>query len=168
MVPPPGLPNLASSLYQVAWVVADIEAGARFLRDVMGCPSVYVAERAPFDELRLRGDLVDSVQHIALAYAGDTQLELIQPVEGQSLYTEFLETSGAGGLHHLGFAVEDTPAAGAALVAAGYPEVWSGRAGGTRFSYHDAGPSAGMAYVELFTPSPGTWKLFERIKAGEI
>jgi 4-hydroxyphenylpyruvate dioxygenase-like putative hemolysin len=35
---------------------------------------------------------------------GNVELELIQPLEGESLHTDFLETYGEG-LHHLGFNV---------------------------------------------------------------
>ncbi len=47
-------------------------------------------------------------QHVAVAFLplSDTQLELVQPTDGQSGVARFLEKHGEG-LHHIAFLVED-------------------------------------------------------------
>src|SRR4029450_5452763 len=53
-----------------------------------------------------RGRPAGFVAGISLSYAGDTQLELIAPVTGESIYTEFLDRAGAG-LHHICIEADD-------------------------------------------------------------
>ncbi len=59
-------------------------------------PDVHFAP----DTCTYRGRPADFVAHISFSYAGDTQLELIAPVTGESVYTEFLDRAGPG-LHHI-------------------------------------------------------------------
>jgi len=55
---------------------------------------------------------------VGVGYLGPIRIDLIQPVEGKVLHSEFLEEHGEG-LHHLGFYVDDVDAAAASLVAEG-------------------------------------------------
>ena len=48
----------------------------------------------------------DFVADISLSYAGDMQLEVIAPVAGDSIYTEFLRDSGPG-LRHICIEADD-------------------------------------------------------------
>ena len=57
---------------------------------------------------------------MAFGYIGDMQFEIIEPVAGKSTYSEFLERVPEGGVHHLGFSVDDYDAATADLLARGY------------------------------------------------
>ena len=45
------------------------------------------------DTCTYRGAPADFVANISLSYAGDMQLELIEPVSGDSIYSEFLRDS---------------------------------------------------------------------------
>lgn len=60
------------------------------------------------DTCSYRGEPADFVADIALSYAGDMQLELIAPVSGRSIYSEFLRDSGPG-LHHICVEAADPP-----------------------------------------------------------
>jgi len=51
---------------------------------------------------------------LAFLQAGPVQLEFIQPLEGDNIYSEFLEQHGEG-LHHLLFEVDDPDAVAAGL-----------------------------------------------------
>ena len=110
-------------------------------------PSVHFAP----DACTYRGRPADFVADISLSYAGDMQLELIAPVAGDSIYTEFLRDSGPG-LHHICIeaddaadftkALEEAEANGAAVVQQGVMP------GGMKFAYVSAG-AAGVPYLEI-------------------
>ena len=74
---------------------------------------------------------------MAFGYVGDVQFEVIEPVAGKSTYSEFLDRVPAGGVHHLGFSVEDYDAATADLLARGYRLVQRGTFGDTKFGYFE-------------------------------
>jgi methylmalonyl-CoA/ethylmalonyl-CoA epimerase len=55
---------------------------------------------------------------VGFGYLGNIRIDLIQPVEGKVLHSEFLEEHGEG-LHHLGFYVDDVNKEAAKLVEKG-------------------------------------------------
>ena len=67
-----------------------------------------------------RGSNAPINHSMAFGYVGDMQFEIIEPVSGKSTYSEFLERVPEGGVHHLGYSVEDYDAATADLWARGY------------------------------------------------
>ena len=75
---------------QIAWVTRDIDATEKALTTLLGAkkwirmPGVHFGP----DTCTYRGGPADFVADISLSYAGDTQLELIAPVTGESIYTE--------------------------------------------------------------------------------
>ena len=44
---------------------------------------------------------------VGFARFGDTMIELFQPLNDNSIYSEFLKTNPEGGIHHIGILVED-------------------------------------------------------------
>jgi catechol 2,3-dioxygenase-like lactoylglutathione lyase family enzyme len=141
---------------QVAWVVEDIDAAEALWGTAFGIarwtriPDVHFGP----DSCTYRGGPSDHVAHVSMAYAGDLQLELIQPVSGTSIYTEFLAAGGPG-LHHVCFETDDMDASLAVAAEAGLPVVQEGSmAGGSiRFAYLDGG-AGGAPYIELAQLSP--------------
>lgn len=76
------------------------------------------------ERMTLRG--ADAEYSMRLAFAGDApEIELIEPVDGHSLYSEWLAERGEG-LHHLAVIVDSLDDAIAAIEAAGYPNIQSG------------------------------------------
>lgn len=138
---------------QIAWVTRDLDAGERALTSLMGAkkwvrmPDIHFGP----DTCTHRGRPADFVAHVSLSYAGDTQLELIAPVRGESVYTEFLDASGPG-LHHVCIEADDVDAFEALLREAerdGAPVVSRGvMPGGMRFAYVSAA-QAGVPYLEI-------------------
>jgi methylmalonyl-CoA/ethylmalonyl-CoA epimerase len=84
---------------------------------------------------------------IALAPLGSIQLELIQPLEGETIYLEFLKT-GREGLHHLGFLIDHTEERIAALKEIGIGVLQSGKRPGRKYAYMDTEPLIGTI-IEL-------------------
>ena len=138
---------------QIAWVTRDLTATEAALTSLLGArkwirmPGVHFGP----DSCTYRGEPADFVADIAFSYAGDTQLELIAPVTGHSVYSEFLDRRGPG-LHHICVEAADVPAFDAAVGEAernGTPVVMAGTMpGGMRFAYVSA-ESAGVPYLEF-------------------
>ncbi|WP_460717820.1 VOC family protein [Nocardia heshunensis] len=150
---------------QIAWVVEDIEAGEKFLGPLLGARKWMRMPEVRFgpETTRYRGAAADFTAHISLSYAGDMQLELIQPVAGESIYTEFLERGGAG-LHHICLEPADFDAALKDAAAQGIDVVQQGDMGGQmRFAYLD-GAASGVPFIELAEIGPNMRLFFEQIK----
>jgi len=138
---------------QIAWVTTDVDATEKTLTALLGAkkwvrmPSVHFGP----DSCTYRGQPADFVADISLSYAGDMQLELIAPVSGDSIYTEFLNDSGPG-LHHICVEADDAAGLRNALAqaeAGGATVVQQGvMPGGMQFAYVSAA-TAGVPYLEI-------------------
>jgi catechol 2,3-dioxygenase-like lactoylglutathione lyase family enzyme len=153
---------------QIAWVTDDIGATEALLHEQFRTGGWTRIPDVHFDaeHSRLRGEPHEFTAHIALAYAGDLQLELIEPVSGRSVHTEFLAAHGPG-LHHVCFDVEDLAAACARAEAAGVPVLQTGSMmdGEIEFAYVD-GSAAGAPYVELARIGPQMRAFYDAVRAG--
>jgi methylmalonyl-CoA/ethylmalonyl-CoA epimerase len=91
----------------------------------------------------------------ALAFVGPTMYELIESVQGPSIYEEFLVTRGEG-LHHLGYYVDDIDAEIARMAARGYPLLQSGRGFGAdgdgAYAYFDTERALGCIVEAIERP----------------
>lgn len=117
-------PNRAPD--QVGYVVPDLETGVRQFGPVLGV-NRWVGWRYTADYLpkrRFRGAEGDFESHGVVAAFGPT-LEIIAPLSGRSVFTEFLEQSGPG-LHHLGYFVQSVDAERERLEALGLKEIQYG------------------------------------------
>ena len=155
-------------IVQVAWVTDDLAATETLLRDQFGTGAWTRIPDVHFDREHswLRGEPQEFTAHISLAYAGDLQLELIQPVSGRSVHTEFLAGHGPG-LHHVCFAVDDFIAACARAEAAGVAVLQTGSMldGEIEFAYLD-GSAAGAPYIELARIGPQMQAFYDAVRAG--
>lgn len=83
---------------------------------------------------------------IMVAPMGQVQLELIQPLVGQSPWMTFLQTKGEG-INHLGFFVPDVNGEEARLVGLGYEIVYRSRyTRGGGAVYFDVGNPGGLLF----------------------
>jgi catechol 2,3-dioxygenase-like lactoylglutathione lyase family enzyme len=140
----------AQTPVQIAWVTRDLDATEKVLTSLLGAKKWFRAPEVHFgpNSCTYRGRPADFVAHISLSYAGDTQLELIAPVSGESVYTEFLDTAGPG-LHHVCIEADDVEAALGTLRTSGAEVVQRGvMPGGIEFAYVSA-EAAGVLYIEI-------------------
>ena len=116
------------SVIQVAWIIRDLEASMKRHWEVCGIGpwDIYPFDAGEVADFMYRGRPATHSCLLALAWNGNVQLELIQPVTGRSIYDEHLETKGEG-LHHVKLFYADCQAAVARYVAQGYPVIQSGR-----------------------------------------
>jgi len=106
------------------------------------------------------GATVDIKIDLALAYQGDVQIELIQPLcDSPSPYLANKQ-AGIWGAHHTQFTVDDLDAAIAKCEASGMEMACEITSAGSRYIYmrSDAG------WIELTTPNPGLAMFFDMIK----
>lgn len=101
-------------LNHIGVATPSIEASIAFWRDVMGATHIH----APFD-LPEQGVKVCFVDTPAEGPNNGTQIELIEPLPGNTSIASFLEKNPQGGQHHMCFEVPDIHAAKAEFEAMG-------------------------------------------------
>jgi len=95
-LPPPG---------HIGVVVRDMDKAVEYYSSIFGIGPFTVYEFAP-DKHWLREEPCPMKLLTGHAMWSNIQLELLQPLEGESLHKEFLETHGEG-LQHLAFHIPD-------------------------------------------------------------
>jgi 4-hydroxyphenylpyruvate dioxygenase-like putative hemolysin len=88
---------------QIGVVVREMEKAVSYFSSLFGIGPFTVYDWTP-DKHWVREEPSYLKLRMGKAMWGNVELELIQPLEGESLHTDFLETCGEG-LHHLGFNV---------------------------------------------------------------
>ena len=163
-------PILAPAFCQVAWVVRDIVAAERFFLETMG-----VSRFLHMDNLAAKdtqgtylGKPGNWVCHLYIAYAGDTQVELIQPVSGASMFQESLEQHGDA-VQHVAYWLDDSDydAAAAHLISSGYPEIQSFRLPVARVGYFDTRRAIGVV-TEIVGANKDGHAFRRSLKAGNF
>lgn len=136
---------------QNAWVVNDIEAAARRWSETLGIGPFYIGQYQSrmFDDLQYRGEAATLDMTTAIAFSGDMQIELIEPVgTAPSAYRD-VYAEGETGFHHLCFWSDDLDADLAHYAALGCAAANTGTVrGGPRFAYVDARTTSGCM-IEL-------------------
>lgn len=134
-----------------ALVVRDIDKAAETLAalDVGPFPPFLGGQGMSFSGKTVHGESVDYDMDLRIARSdlGGLTLELIQPLKGVSIYSEFLEEKGEG-LHHLAFMVEDVDAEIAKLEQKGFTVTQSGSMPNTKWAYLEPGGAGGLV-IEL-------------------
>ena len=101
--------SFGSRFSQIAWVVSDIQAAEKFFRDVIGVPDFVKMENLRSEDLE--GKYYDNSAsysfHLYMAYSGETLIELIQPVSGQSIFQDYLIKHPDGGVQHIAYMVPE-------------------------------------------------------------
>ena len=148
---------------QLAWLPHDFDAAIRHWTQVMGVGPFFLMENIALEDMRYLGQPTDAVFSLALAYWGDTQIELIRPEnDAPSIYTG--EYAVRDRLHHTCLLVDDIADAYAACTHRGAKVLVEGKVGETgHVIYADPGGGPGSV-VEMLQPQPGTADLFAMLK----
>lgn len=152
------LPNsFISGVYQVALVVHDVEETMKSYTQQIGIGPWRVALLEPprLTDTRVRGESVEYSFKYAVAWTGDTMWEIIEPVDGPSIYKEFLNDHGEG-IHHILVQHEglDFDTALEQFGKRGCPPAMEGRIGDIRFAYLESeGPL--KTTLEIVDRPPG-------------
>ncbi len=150
LIPLPGRPP-----DQVAYVVPDLAEGVQQIGRMLGIRR-WVGWRYTADYLpkrRFRGAAGDFESWGVVADFGPS-VEIIAPLSGTSVFTEFLDNHGPG-LHHLGYFVDSLEREAARLVDLGWTEVQYGGGHGMdgdgQIGYYESVAGAG-SYLEVIEP----------------
>ena len=128
---------------QLGYVVADIEKACRYYESTLGIGPFSPPFEVDMGGAIFRGQPVQSKIKVAFVDWRDVQIEMIQPLDGNNPYTEYLAKHGDG-IHHLGFAVTDMKAAKAEFAAAGLQLVFHNDMGVMEFAYYDTSAIGGV------------------------
>jgi methylmalonyl-CoA/ethylmalonyl-CoA epimerase len=155
---PVAKPTVDRSIYghivQVGWVVKDLDPVVDYWQK-LGLKDIHRDGVRDFPGVTYRGKKVNLKMKMAFGDIGGVQIEWIQPVEGKSVYSEFLAKHGDG-VHHLAYQMP-SPAVmdqqiqyfkqrGVDVVQSG---TWKGQKGEGRFAYLNTAPQGGGITIEL-------------------
>jgi methylmalonyl-CoA/ethylmalonyl-CoA epimerase len=145
------------AITQVALLVPDLVSAVATWSSAFGRSDwlVYTYGPGTVPHLTFRGEPGRFSMRLSLSGA-NPQLELIEPLEGPSIYHEWLEDHGFG-VHHLGFHVPRLGPIAEALAADGFSPVQAGSGygldGDGAFAYYDLVDALGL-YLEIIeTPA---------------
>jgi catechol 2,3-dioxygenase-like lactoylglutathione lyase family enzyme len=135
---------------QLGFVVRDLDGAIAFWNKRMGV-GPFVVNIREWEELKYYGEPSNVKAKFSTACAGETFIELIQPLtDAKSVYNDFLN-SGQEGLQHLGYFTDDFENDYRACLESGWvvaQEAASAHDATTRFAYFDAPNEKGLQ-IEL-------------------
>lgn len=146
-------PAAFDHIIHIGVVVRDMEATIARLA-ALGIGPFTPRVLPPENKETFRGKPFFPAEHVSIQITrvGNMELELIQPIAGESPHQEWLDSHGEG-IQHLGFRVEDLSAAVSDLTAAGSEVMLTSRfPNGGGVAYLDL--NAADLIVELVQPGP--------------
>jgi methylmalonyl-CoA/ethylmalonyl-CoA epimerase len=155
--PPPRLPFLDNGIAQIAFVVEDLDATVEQYHATFGIgPWHFYTYGAPLvKKMSYHGRPSEYKMRVALSYFGPTRIELIEMVEGETVYADFVKEHGFG-VQHLGVLVDDMEGAIAQAEAAGFSMIMDGSGFGVdgdgHYAYIDTEKAFGVTYELIQRP----------------
>jgi catechol 2,3-dioxygenase-like lactoylglutathione lyase family enzyme len=153
------LPFLDNGVAQVAIVVEDLDAAVENYWRMFGVGDwqFYTYGTGMCTHMTYHGRAVQYRMRVALGYLGPTRIELIQPLEGDTVYRDFVNEHGYG-VHHFGVLVDDMEQALGHAAAAGVQMTMDGagfgRDGDGHYAYLDTEKQLGVT-IELIERPKG-------------
>ena len=144
------------NLHHIGVVVRDMDRVTKYYESLGLGPFEPVGSGVKRLEQKMLGKHVDILTLITprIGRVGQIKMELIQPLGGESLWQEFLDTKGEG-VHHLAFYVDDINKEEAKLVERGLPILFHLRfQGGGGAAYFDTRKFGGFI-TEIVHWAPG-------------
>jgi catechol 2,3-dioxygenase-like lactoylglutathione lyase family enzyme len=145
---------------QLGIIVRDLDRTVKALSEIFGLGPFRFVTYPPAgrddNQLTYRGQPGHFSHRIAFANLGPIELEIVEPLEGESGITEFLAQHGEG-IHHIRFNVPDLEPVMAHLAGHDIGTLMSG-AGirpGTHWIHLDTGDKLGFC-IEVMNVLPGT------------
>ena len=124
---------------QVGLVVKNIDEAVRKYSEVSGIGpwEIHIMDTNNMSDTKLRGKKTDFSMKVALTNVGNMQLELIEPLDDENIYAEFLREHGEG-LHHIACSVDNFDETISVLKGKGVGVLQEGETlGGMGFAYLD-------------------------------
>ena len=152
------LPFLKNGVAQIALVVKDLDAAVRTWYDDFGIGpwKFYTYGTGLCTGMTRHGEPTRYRMRLALANAGPMRIELIEPREGYTVYSDFVREH-CYGVHHLGLLSEDIESDIAAAGKRGFPMTMDGSGfgpdGDGRYAYLDTEAALGTTLELIDRPA---------------
>ena len=130
------------NVFQLGYVYKDIEKQAKIMESVFGV-SKFTMVGPLILRINYRREKAKITVRAAFAQYSETQLELIQLIEGDSIYKEFLD-QGREGFHHVLYKVDDLKAVINKYKENGIEVIQSGRIMSSSYAYMDTEKKLGI------------------------
>ena len=153
------LPFLNNGIAQVAIIVEDLENAVENYWKLFGIGDwhFYTYGKPLVKRMTYHGEPTEYKMRIALGYLGPMRIELIEPLEGDTVYADFVAEHGYG-VHHFGVLVNDVEKAITEAEAAGLTMTMDGagfgRDGDGHYAYLDTEDKLGVT-IELIERPKG-------------
>lgn len=142
---PEGQPKSASrEISHVGILVDDIEKAARDLEKLIGIGPFKILE-PEYRDTTYQGKPAKFKVKIALATAGAIDVELMQPIQGETIYDSYIKRKGYG-IHHIGIRTRNIEQTEKELEAKGFRVVQSGNRPGVKWAYLDTEEKTGLVF----------------------
>ena len=155
-----------ASIVQMAWVVDDLETAAARISKAMRCGPFLMNRHIQLIDPHHRGRPQRTDFSLALAQAGDVQIELVeQHDDTPSVYGDAFPHGPPDGMafHHVAVIVPDVALETARYNALGFATGSSGRFGDVDFTYVDTRAAAGFM-VEVLPDSETINRFFGAVR----
>ena len=163
--------RLFGPIFHAAYVVKELEPAIGHWTKTLGVgPFFLFPTPLPFEWLEVYGERstdYDILNHAAIAYSGQTMIEIIIPASAPSPYRRFLD-AGRQGLHHLGTVATDYDAQMDAARSAGVAVAMEGELPMSRFAYLETDNIFAGTMVEIIDMRPAMVDFFDMIKAASV
>jgi len=139
--------SLGKEIIQVGILVKDVAEAAKKLEKLIGVGPFEILE-PEYRDLTYQGKTGKFKVRIALAKAGSIQIELIQPLYGETIYDEFAQRKGYG-LHHLGIKTDNMELSVKEMEDRGFRVIQSGNRPGVKWAYLSTEEQTGVLFELL-------------------
>jgi hypothetical protein len=152
-----------ASIVQMAWVVNDLEAAARKHSATFGYGPFMFNRHIRLSNPCHRGVSAQTDFSLAIAQAGDVQVELVQQHDDTPSVYRDIYVKGREGFHHVAVIVPNVDKEVARYQSLGFAVASTGRFGDAEFAYVDTSPATGHM-VELLPDNDTIRRFFGAVK----
>lgn len=123
---------------QTSLVVKDLQETMKNYWNILGIGPWDIREVVPpfAHDFMYKSKPVNVTAKVGYAMVGEVQIELVEPVSGESLHNDFMAKHGEG-LYHLRFLVDDIDETTQIMNSEGFPTLMSGGLSDGGFAYYD-------------------------------
>jgi hypothetical protein len=139
--------SAGKEIIQVGIVVRNVREAAEKLEKLIGIGPFEILD-PEYRDLTFHGKVGRFKMRIGLARAGPIQVELMQPLSGETIYQEFAERRGYG-LHHLGIRTDNMEESVKEMKAKGFRVIQSGNRPGIKWAYLSTEEQTGVVFELL-------------------
>ena len=145
--------SIKPSIDQIGIVVRDLHSVVAVMKDILGIRDFKIMEwpiEGVDPQATYHGEPGNFRLLLGFVTVGKTQIELVQPLEGQNIYSDFLEKHGPG-LHHFRLTVPDFEERFEALKSLGIENIASGTGVhvGSKWAYFDTSELLEGVIIEI-------------------